>query len=151
MNGLVRTTTSPETFLFFAGDSFHHQSELRPSPHLHLPPQLDLQNFAPKPCPCQIFENLQPRRSLDKPFVEPKDSFSYNNEQAMEVISKIQPFDADDRCFVVAAHDESLYHILEYFPKHANSWQQKGWKEKGRWLFLNDFSEAVRVGKESKA
>jgi hypothetical protein len=149
MNALARTTSSPDTFLFLAGDSFHHASELRPAPDL-IPKVLDLETFSSKPCPCQVSENLQPKRRLDKPFVEPDDSFSHNYEQAMDTISKIQPFDADDRCFVTAAHEESLYPIMEYFPKHANSWQQEGWKVRGRWPFLNDFADAVRVGKESE-
>jgi hypothetical protein len=136
--------------LYLAGDSFHHPSELRPNEFLQLPHELHLPAFGPKPCPCQVFRYIEPERSLDKPFVEPSDSFSHNNEQAIETISKIQPFDADDRCFVIAAHDESLYPFLEYIPKLANLWQSKGWKEKGRWPFLNDFAEAVRIGKESK-
>lgn len=151
MNALTRTTSSPDTFLFLAGDSFHHASELRPAPDLRLPRELDLEAFSPNPCPCQVFENLQPKRRLNKPFVDPNDSFSHNNEQAMDTISKIQPFDADGRCFVTAAHDESLYTIMEYFPKRANSWQQEGWKERGRWPFLNDFADAVQIGKESEA
>ncbi len=39
---LVRTTTSPDTLLFLAGDSFHHPAELRPSPILPLSKELDL-------------------------------------------------------------------------------------------------------------
>lgn len=150
MNALVRTTTSPDTFLYLAGDSFHHPSELRPNVLVPLPQELHLPTFGPKLVSRQIFENLRPERAFDTPFVDPKNSFSYNNEQAMETISKIQLFDADDRCLVIAAHDESVYPILEYFPKQANSWQSIGWKEKGRWLFLTDFAEAVQVGKASK-
>lgn len=82
--------------------------------------------------------------------MEPKDSFSHNNEQAMETISKIQPFDADDRCFVIAAHDESLQSGMDHFPKSANSWQSEGWKEKGRWPCLNYFAGGIRIGKEAK-
>ena len=132
MNALARTTISPDTFIFLAGDSFHHPSELRPTPHVKLPNELNLPDFRPRPCSRQIFESLRPRRPLDKPFVDPSESLSHNNRQALETIAKIQSFDADDSCFVVAAHDESLYPIMEYFPKQANSWLEKGWKEKGR-------------------
>lgn len=55
MNALVRTTTSPDTFLFLAGDSFHHPSEVRPISDVPLPEELDIPNFSLKPCPCQIF------------------------------------------------------------------------------------------------
>ena len=143
INALARTTTSPDTFLFLAADSFHHPSQLRPNPILLLPKELDLPAFGGKCCPCQIFQNLEPKRQLDRPFVEPNDLFSHNNEQAIETIIKIQPIDVDEECFVVAAHDESIYPIMDYFPKQANSWHSKGWKEKGRWPFLNDLADAV--------
>lgn len=29
--------------------------------------------------------------------------------------------------------------VLEFFPRDANAWKEKGWKEKGRWGFLQDF------------
>jgi hypothetical protein len=150
MNALARTTTSPDTSIFLAGDSFHHPSELRPTKHVKLSKVLDLPDIRPRPCPCQVFENLQPRRPLDKPFVDPSESLSHNNQQALETIVKIQAFDADDSCFIVAAHDDSLYPIMECFPEEANSWKEKGWKEKGRWPYLNDFAEAVRIGMEFK-
>lgn len=80
--------------------------------------------------------------------MDPSDSLPHNHVQAIETGSKIQPFDADDRGFVVAAHDEPLYPVMDCFPKHANPWQSKGWKEKGRGPFLDDFAEAVRVGRD---
>jgi hypothetical protein len=150
MAALARTTTSPDTFLMLTADSFHHASEIRPTADVKLPQELNLPAFGAEPVPSKIFENLKPSRRLDKPFTAPREGFSSNNEQAMETISKIQAFDADERCFVIAAHDGSLYPILEYFPKQANSWKEKGWKEKGRWPFLNDFAEAVKVGEGSK-
>jgi len=52
---------------------------------------------------------------------------------------------ASDNVFVVTAHDLSLYDVLEYFPAGANEWKVKGWKERGRWKYLADFSEAVRA------
>jgi hypothetical protein len=112
--------------LYLAGDSFHHPSALRPNEFPQLPHELYLPAFGPKPCPCQVFRHIEPEKLLDEPFAKPSDSFSHNNEQAIETISKIiQPFDADDRCLVIAAHDESPYLSLEYVPKQAICGGQK--------------------------
>lgn len=55
----------------------------------------------------------------------------------------MQAFDADDDIFVIMAHDSSLMDVVDFFPKSANNFKNKGWKEKGRWAFLKDFAVAV--------
>ncbi len=32
---------------------------------------------------------------------------------------------------------------MEFFPKGADGWCEKGWKERVRWVFLRDFRGAV--------
>lgn len=66
-----------------------------------------------------------------------------NIDEARSTIRKLQAFDADPNIFVVAAHDESLESVIDVFPRSANGWKLKGWKERGRWLFLEDFKGAV--------
>ena len=60
----------------------------------------------------------------------------------------MQDFDADDRVFVVIAHDFTLLDVMDFFPREANDWKAKGWKEKGRWRFLKDFQRAVELLEE---
>ena len=86
---LAQSTTSPDTSLFLAGDSFHHPSELQPTPTLLVPKKLDLPAFGGKIRPCQISQNLKPKRQLGSSFGEPNDSFSHNSEQAIETTVKI--------------------------------------------------------------
>jgi len=59
-------------------------------------------------------------------------------DAARETIRKVQRFDGDEDILVIAAHDKSLYDVVEYFPEEANGWKGKGWKGRGRWGFLRD-------------
>jgi hypothetical protein len=38
-----------------------------------------------------------------------------------------------------------LLDVMDFFPKEANEWKAKGWKEEGRWRFLKDFQRAVEL------
>ena len=142
MNALARTSTGPDTFIYMAGDSFHHASELRPTPHLPLPDQVLL----PKPVSTSIFKKIHPRPEIYKEshFINPKASFSLDDPAARETIRKIQVFDADERVLVVAAHDTTLLDILSLYPEDANGWKDTGMKEKTRWLFLKDLEESAK-------
>lgn len=53
-------------------------------------------------------------------------------------------FDANDNVFVMIAHDTSLLGVVDFYPKKANHWQEKGWKKVGQWRFLEDFQNARR-------
>jgi hypothetical protein len=48
---------------------------------------------------------------------------------------------------VVAAHGASVRGILDLFSNKSNDWKLKGLKEKGRWLFLCDFEQALKVSR----
>ena len=74
-----------------------------------------------------------------------KSSMTYNVADANETLRKVQAFDADDRVLVVIAHDYTLLEVVDFFPKEANGWKAKGWKEEGRWGFLRDFQRAVEI------
>lgn len=67
----------------------------------------------------------------------------YSFKDAEKSVAKVQVFDACDNVLVVMAHDGSLLQVFDFFPKYANDFKSKGWKEKGRWSFLQDFAVAV--------
>lgn len=52
-------------------------------------------------------------------------------------------FDASDDIFIILAHDKSLLEVIDFFPNKANEWKTKGWKDTGRWRFLEDFKDAI--------
>ncbi|KAL9114259.1 MAG: hypothetical protein Q9227_001681 [Pyrenula ochraceoflavens] len=142
INTLARTTAGPQgdSFIYMAGDSFHHGCELRPNPHSPLPSQVSLSN----PIPTSVFQKIHPYpdRYATTHFINPA-SISVNVEQAIQTIAKIQKFDADESVLVIAAHDTSMFDDLPYFPKDANGWRSTDVKEKTKWLFLKDFEGLV--------
>jgi len=143
VNALARTSTSPDTFIFMAADSVHLGGELRPSTSMPLPEQVDVPGIVPRPCPCRLLSKIHPRHSTTTPFLGLDPSFPENLEEAEQTIRLIQYFDADERVLVVFAHDVSLFDIVEFYPRKANDWNKKGWKEKGRWAFLPQLQKAV--------
>lgn len=166
VNALARTTD--DSFIYFAGDSFHHASELRPHDGhgASLPSSLDLPGLS---CPCSALHTIHPLNDRSKipnhyhkhynqvpndpnkvPFhtiseTKSGETMAVDLRAARATVEAVQRFDSDPRVFVIAAHDTTLYDILEYFPKSANAWREKGWKEEGYWLFLRDLGRAVEV------
>jgi hypothetical protein len=146
MCGLARTSADPPEFIFMGGDIAHHGGEFRPTQYLPLP-----ENISPSPfaapfsknapiCPGSIFEAVHPKKSTTEPFFVPTSQGVHDNaETTKESIEKMYEFDANDSVFVNIAHDVSLYDVVDFFPKTANGWSQKGWKQEGRWRFLKDF------------
>ena len=45
-------------------------------------------------------------------------------------------FDAMENVFVIFAHDKSLADVIDHYPRTANGWKSRGWKEKCLWRFL---------------
>ncbi|KAJ5435851.1 hypothetical protein N7445_006736 [Penicillium cf. griseofulvum] len=163
LNALARTTE--DTFVYFAGDTTHHLSELRPHSGSRLP---ELVHMPGHSCPGAAFHAIHPasdfsrvaeyyRTPLRYPSRTPDEvpfhtvsqkptgeSLSLNLQEARDTIEAVQRLDSDPNVFVVAAHDTSLQGILDFFPSRANDWKEKGLKEKGHWLFLQDFDGALR-------
>ena len=71
-------------------------------------------------------------------------------EAARATIRALQAFDADPNILLISAHDTSLAPVLDYFPRTANQWKASGWKEQGRWRFLNDLWPAVELVKDGE-
>ncbi|KAK3988621.1 beta-lactamase-like protein [Cladorrhinum sp. PSN332] len=67
----------------------------------------------------------------------------HNFTQTMQSIERSKGFDNQDNIWYLYAHDPYL--LAEYgvgvklFPRTANDWFKKGWREKTHWRFLEDF------------
>jgi hypothetical protein len=134
------------------GDACHHGGESRPSKYLPLPDSILPNPFAKSsssPCPGSLFNDLLPGGDRTKPFFEISNllhgkSVAHDYREAVRTIGKVQEADAREEILVVVAHDDSLLHVVDFFPKEANGFVEKGWVREGRWGFLKDFREAVK-------
>lgn len=63
--------------------------------------------------------------------------------EAEATIEKMISLDASEDVFVIIAHDRGLLGVIDFFPKKANEWKEKGWKDASRWRFLEDFKGAL--------
>jgi glyoxylase-like metal-dependent hydrolase (beta-lactamase superfamily II) len=150
--GLARVTTSPASFIFMGGDACHHGGEFRPSKYLPLPDSILPNPFnksSSSPCPGSLFNDLLPGGDKTKTFLEISNlpdgkSIAHDFDEAVRTIGKVQEADAREEILVVMAHDESLLDVVDFFPKYANGFVEKGWVKEGRWGFLKDFKEAVK-------
>ncbi len=152
MCGLARVTNNPSSFIFMGGDACHHGGEFRPSQYLALPDSispnpLDLKSNSP--CPGSLFDDLCRDGDKTKPFytiarLDDGKGVAHDADEAEATIGKVIEADARDEVLVVMAHDETLLSVMDFFPKYANDFLQKGWVKEGRWLFLKDFAKAVK-------
>ena len=145
LGGLARTTD--DTFMFFGGDLCHHGGEIRPSEHLPIPEKVHHKAFSQLSggfCPGAELEAIQKGRSraINEPFFDP--AMGLNIPQAIETIKKTQEADADSNVLFIYAHDGAVRGNVDLFPRKANDWKQKGWREKLLWNFLADFEIAVK-------
>lgn len=146
MSGLARTTADPPTFILLGADIAHHCGEFRPSPYTPLPEVISphpLRKNATSGCPGRIFLTIHPQHSGEKPFFDPvrgEEGWHHEAQVAKDSIDKLIEADAYDNIFPVMAHDNSLAGIINVYPKTANDWMAKGWKEKSRWGFLREFA-----------
>jgi glyoxylase-like metal-dependent hydrolase (beta-lactamase superfamily II) len=146
---LARTTTEPTpTFIFMGGDASHHGGEFRPTPYLPLPKEFNpspLKELHPKICPGHLLQEIHPNNAADKPFYHVTESFAHDKKVADWTIDGLGEFDAHENVLLLLAHDDAVVDpaLLDFFPKEANDWYQKGLGRKVKWMFLGDFEEAV--------
>lgn len=153
--GFARVTKEPNSFILMGGDACHHGGEFRPSQYHPLPTSispnpLDILHSKSSICPGALFEPLLRDGDRRKPFyaiANPEDGsgVAYDVKEAEETVGKVIEADANDEVFVVMAHDETLLGVVDFFPKYADGFRERGWVEEGRWLFLRDFAGAVGV------
>ncbi|GES60374.1 metallo-beta-lactamase superfamily protein [Aspergillus terreus] len=140
--GLVRTTTSPDTFILLGGDVCHYAGVFRPSKHLPMPFQITPHPIRPSSsvpfCPGSAWEELQ--RSRDR---QPDQSlydttFAHDIPLAIHTVGKLQEIDADPNVFVIIAHDAQVRDGVPHFPASLNDWKKAGWGDALKWAFLRD-------------
>jgi hypothetical protein len=137
-----------------SGDACHHNGEFRPSSYLPLPESIWPHPFDTKsqsPCPGSVFEKLLRDGDRTKPFYEFKKNekgetdMAVNVKEAEETIVKVMEVDSNQQILVAMAHDSTLLTVLDFFPNYVDAFAEKGWVEKCRWAFLNDFKGAVET------
>lgn len=133
------------------GDLCHHGGELRPSKYLPYPSNLsehlslsDSLHLHLSQCPGSAFGdmNVERGRAAGETFFDP--AIGFDKELAIKTIKEAQKADAQDNVFFVFAHDTTMFGVIDMFPKQANDWKKKGWKEKAFWKFLNHFATALK-------
>jgi glyoxylase-like metal-dependent hydrolase (beta-lactamase superfamily II) len=159
ISALARTTSTSEqeagvpvsTFVLLGGDIAHHASVFRPSRYLPLPeiispsPLSEVGDADPGPSSCHREDFLKHHYRYHEsggktlagctPFGKvagPDDDLPLSQRS----VEQLMLFDAMENVFVIFAHDESLADVVDYYPKTANGWKSRGWKEKGLWRFL---------------
>ncbi|RYP58072.1 hypothetical protein DL769_009125 [Monosporascus sp. CRB-8-3] len=155
--GLARTklaahssSSGKDEFILMAGDVCHHVGEYRPSRFRPIPDEISPDPrrppFAGGVCPGECHARRNMRHEGDdrwrEAFFVPRANYSDNHELALRSVSVLQEFDAQDNILVVFAHDNTLYDVVELYPKDATDWKDKGWQQEGRWRFLEDFAQA---------
>jgi len=145
--GLARTSVKPASFVFMVGDAAHHGGEFRPTEYLPLP-----KNLSPSPlkfqghiCPGHLLQDVHPHDTADKPFYYVTENFAHDKKVADWTIDGLGELDAHENILVLLAHDNAIVDPprIDFYPKPMNNWYTKGLGEKVRWLFLEDFEEAV--------
>lgn len=137
ISGLARTSTSPDTFILMGGDLAHHSAELRPSPYTKIPDSLP-EGVSKRSGEWFREMNEKRGRKADEAFMDPEPTASEDHHLAMQTVERAQVADAQDNVWLLCAHETGLFGSVDLFPEPANSWKEKGWKEKVEWKFLRD-------------
>lgn len=145
ISALARTTADPPSFILLGGDIAHHCGEFRPTPYVPMPDFISPSPFkhSTSVCPGRIFTAIHPRKSREEPFFDPctKDgAWHHAAQEAKDSIDSLIEADAYEHIFPVMAHDASLDDVVDFYPKMANDWMAKGWKDESRWGFLGSFA-----------
>lgn len=65
-------------------------------------------------------------------------------EEAKRTIEKTWVADRSEDVLFVFAHDATMKGVVDFFPKRANAWKEKGWRDQVLWRFVEDFEKALR-------
>lgn len=142
--GLARTTTYPDTFVLLGGDICHYAGIFRPSKQLPIPAsvephpcRLHLSHDIPF-CPGSAFEELQKSRGRKPTDTLYDMTFGHDIPLATNTMRWLQELDADEKIFVVIAHDSTVRDGVDHFPKSLNDWKANGWGTSLKWAFFRD-------------
>ena len=154
ISALARTTapveggthTAESTFIFLGGDVAHNCALFRPSHLGRLPdmihtasrdaisqPPLDGDRIASFHRSYDEVNGKQKARMT--PFCTAAGAH-HSVDAAQRSLDALSMLDGLSNVFTVLAHDTTLEGVVELFPRSANNWKKKGWKEKCRWTFL---------------
>jgi hypothetical protein len=134
------------------GDIVHHGGELRPTPYLPIPDEVQfslpdhVRARGVSACPKGLnFRDINVKRGREpnQPFFDPV--LVVDIADAVDSIAKAQEADAQSNIFFVFAHDASIQGVVDFFPQSANGWKEKGWKDKHMWEFLGDLTFATTL------
>ncbi|EXJ80345.1 hypothetical protein A1O1_08489 [Capronia coronata CBS 617.96] len=170
MCGLARTTAGDDsTFLLLGGDICHFVGDLRPNPTYLMPDHIPAEvldadpAYFPSPCPCTLFTDHHPLlphgADLDEkkktPFfrVSAHEKSAYVDPPiAQESVDKLLAFESSPQVLVCLAHDKTLHKHLPTLNEDPeltlNDWQERGWKEKCRWDWLNELPRNGKPGRK---
>lgn len=143
--GLARTSADPPSFILMGADVAHQGGELRPTSMKPLPSHIEPNPLVPpfakamSPCLGELFQAIHPQRSTTEPFMQATGFIHDDIPGACASIDKVLEFDAQDNIFTILAHDRSVLDVIDFYPKAANEWKERGWKEQSFWRFLRDF------------
>lgn len=138
--GLARTTEA--SFVLLGGDICHYAGIFRPSKHLPVP-----EAISPHPCfpgnglplcPGTAFAELQTARGRSKDDSLYDMTFGHDIPLAQNTAKWLQELDADERVFVIIAHDSTVRDGVDHFPRPLNDWKAKGWGKSLKWAFFRD-------------
>lgn len=143
ISALVRTDS--ERFIFLGGDICHFGGSFRPTPYVPMPAvlhpdDLGLPLTSSSGCLCSEFLACHPENSRIKPYYRPcgrEDSWYHDPPAASRSIEHLKALDANDKVFVLIAHDPAALDVLPFFPNgNLDNWYQMGWNKRLRWRFL---------------
>ncbi|KAK0707958.1 beta-lactamase-like protein [Lasiosphaeris hirsuta] len=142
--------TDPDSFVLMAGDAFHYAGELRPSPHVPLPATITPNPFEPlsptgqhSTCPGNIFQSVLPGKDCCAAIYKPCGAWHHDSAEAERSIQNLQQLDAEPQVLIIAAHDESILDIVDFFPAKLDGFAERGWVSLTKWRFLKDFAQVV--------
>jgi hypothetical protein len=65
-------------------------------------------------------------------------TFGHDVPLARNTATWLQELDADERIFVIIAHDSTVRDGVDHFPQSLNDWKSKGWGRSLKWAFFRD-------------
>jgi glyoxylase-like metal-dependent hydrolase (beta-lactamase superfamily II) len=148
LSAFARTTSEDgwSTFVFMGGDIVHSNAVFRPTSKYPLPNTILAPNgrpFASHTCPSERFAQIHPL------YLEPNGRRLFRTTPFSQVVgpehdlaesqrstNKLANFDGEENILTIPAYDVSLRDVLDFFPRKANNWKEKGWKKEGHWRWL---------------